>query len=153
LKGEKQAGYLVDPGTLLTPCSGQLHGIIGSVVLATEWHEGKVLTNHILRIVPRVRPAVRIGYLQAVLGHPELGRPRVLKGAFGSSVPKLAPDDVSSLSVPRLEARVEETIADAMEETAQLRDKANELEEQIAAEAEDHLNRFLSGDLRHIQRE
>ena len=80
LKGEKQAGYIVDRKTLLIPCSGQLHGIIGSVVLATEWHESMVLTNHIMGIVPKAKPTVRIGYLQAVLGHPQLGRPRVLKG-------------------------------------------------------------------------
>ena len=69
LKGEKQSGYLVDAGTLLIPCSGQLHGIIGSVVLATHWHENKVLTNHILRVVPKSNPGIRIGYLQAVLSH------------------------------------------------------------------------------------
>lgn len=151
LRGEKQAGYLVDAGTLLIPCSGQLHGIIGSVVLATEWHESKVLTNHILRIVPKEKAPIRVGYLQAALGHPQLGRPRVLKAAFGSSVPELAPDDISCLSVPRLEVTVEELIADAMEEAAQLRAQANELEEQIAVEAEDYLGRFLAGDADHTE--
>ena len=107
LKGKKQADYLVSAGTLLIPCSGQLHGIIGSVWLATDWHENKVLTNHILRIVPKSKPAIRIGYLQAVLSHPLLGRPLVLKGAFGSSVPELSPGDVSGLSVPRLPTAIE----------------------------------------------
>jgi hypothetical protein len=151
LKGEKQAGYLVDAGTLLIPCSGQLHGIIGSVVLATEWHENKVLTNHILRIVPKSHANIRIGYLQAVLSHPQLGRPRVLKGAFGSSVPELSPNDITSISVPRLDPAIEERIADAMEQAANLRGQANELEDQIAADAEDYLNRFLSGDRQHIE--
>ena len=121
LRGEKQAGYLVDKGTLLIPCSGQLHGIIGSVVLATGWHENKVLTNHILRIVPKPSPKVRMGYLQVVLGHPLLGRPRVLKGAFGSSVPELSPQDISVLTVPRLSGATEDQIADAMEQAAELR--------------------------------
>ena len=144
LKGEKQASYLVGAGTLLIPCSGQLHGIIGSVVIATDWHENKVLTNHILRIIPKSKPAIRIGYLQAVLSHPLLGRPRVLKGAFGSSVPELSPDDVSVLSVPRLPNAIEDKIADRMEEAAELRAQADKLEERIAAEAEDHLGQFLS---------
>ena len=144
LKGKKQADYLVRAGTLLIPCSGQLHGIIGSVELATDWHENKVLTNHILRIVPKSKPAIRIGYLQAVLSHPLFGRPRVLKGAFGSSVPELSPDDVSGISVPRLPTAIEDKIADMMEEAATLRTQANELEKQIADEAEDHLNQFLS---------
>ena len=144
LKGKKQADYLVSAGTLLIPCSGQVHGIIGSVGLATDWHENKVLTNHILRIVPKSNPAIRIGYLQAVLSHPLLGRPRVLKGAFGSSVPELSPDDVSGLSVPRLPTATEDKIADMMEETVTLRTQADELEKQIADEAERHLTQFLS---------
>ena len=144
LKGKKQADYLVRAGTLIIPCSGQLHGIIGSVGLATDWHENKVLTNHILRIVPKSKPAIRIGYLQAVLSHPLLGRPRVLKGAFGSSVPELSPDDVSGISVPRLPTAIEDKIADMMEEAATLRTQADELEKQIADEAEGHLNQFLS---------
>lgn len=145
LQGEKQAGYLIDKGTLLVPCSGQLHGIIGSVVLATDWHEGKVLTNHILRIVPKAKPDIRIGYLQMVLGHPRLGRPRVLKGAFGSSVPELSPSDISAISVPRLSSEIEDKIADAMEQAAASRAHADEIEEQISDEAESYLNAFLAG--------
>lgn len=145
LQGEKQAGYLINKGTLLVPCSGQLHGIIGSVVLATDWHEGKVLTNHILRIVPKAKPDIRIGYLQMVLGHPRLGRPRVLKGAFGSSVPELSPSDISAISVPRLSSENEDKIADAMEEAAACRARADEIEEQISEDAESYLNSFLAG--------
>ena len=151
LKGEKRNDYLVNAGTLLMPCSGQLHGIIGSVVLATRWHENKVLTNHILRVVPKSNPEIRIGYLQMVLSHPLLGRPRILKSAFGSSVPEIALGDVEALTVPRLRSVVEGGIADMMEEASKLRTQADELEEQIAAEAEDHVNRFLSGDWLHIE--
>ena len=93
---------------------------------------------------PKSKPAIRIGYLQAVPRHPLLGRPRVLKGAFGSSVPELSPDDVSGISVPRLPTAIEDKIADMMEEAATLRTQADELEKQIADEAEGHLNQFLS---------
>ncbi len=151
LKGEKKAGYLIDAGTLLVPCSGQLHGIVGSVVLATEWHENKVLTNHILRIVPKKKPSIRIGYLQSVLSHPTLGRPRILRGAFGSSVPEIGPEDIKSLTVPRFDMKIENAIADAMEEAANLRAQADEMEEQLASEAEELLNRFLTGDQSHLE--
>ena len=151
LKGEKQAGYVVDAGTILIPCSGQLHGIVGSVVLATEWHESKVLTNHILRVVPKNKPSIRIGYLQAVLGHPVLGRPRILRGAFGSSVPEIGPEDIKKLTVPRFGLQVEDEIADSVEEAANLRAQADEMEEQLAMEAEDLLNRFLAGDRSHLE--
>jgi hypothetical protein len=151
LKGEKQAGYLIDRGTLLMPCSGQVHGIIGSVVLAAEWHENKILTNHIMRVIPKRRPDVRMGYLQAVLSHPQLGRPRVLKGAFGSSVPELSPVDVADLAIPRVGGSIEDEIADAMEEAAKLRAEADELEERIATDAEDILSAYLSGATKQIQ--
>ena len=151
LKGEKQNDYLVNAGTLLMPCSGQLHGVIGSVVLATHWHEKKVLTNHILRIVPKSKSGIRAGYLQTVLNHPVFGRPRVLKGAFGSSVPEISPGDVQTLSVPRLPGVIECGIADLMEEASRLRTQADELEEQIAAEAEDHVKRFLLGEWLHVE--
>lgn len=150
LAGEKQHGYIVDRGCLLIPCSGQLHGIIGSVVLATEWHENKVLTNHILRIIPKDKPSVRIGYLQAILGHPVLGRPRVQRGAFGSSVPELDVSDIRTLAIPRLAAKDEEKIADCYEQAAVLRGEADQLEEQVSTMAEDHLQNFLSGDTRHV---
>lgn len=143
LENEKKAGYLVEAGTLLLPCSGQLHGIIGSVVLADHWHENKVLTNHILRIVPKPTPEIRIGYLQAVLAHPVLGRPRVLRGAYGSSVPELSVDDIKSMRIPRLTSEEEAHIAGAMEKAARLLSDANELEEQLASEAEAIVHSFL----------
>ena len=46
--------------------------------------------------------------------------------------------------MPRLPTAIEDKIADMMEEAATLRTQANELEKQIADEAEDHLNQFLS---------
>lgn len=146
MEGKKQDDYLVNAGTLLMPCSGQLHGIIGSVVLATSWHENKILTNHILRIIPKSNSEIRVGYLQVVLGHPHLGRPRVLRGAFGSSVPELSPKDIKALSVPRFPTAIEDRIADLMEEASRLRTQADEVEELVAAEAEEQVNRFLSGD-------
>ena len=128
------------------PCSGQLHGVIGRVVLANRWHEEKVLNNHIVRIVPGTNPKVRMGYLQAALGHPVLGRPRVLRAAFGSSVPELSPDDVARVSVPRLSATIENGVADALEEATDQQARADQLEERVSAGAEQHLQRFLSGD-------
>ena len=49
------------------------------------------------------------------------------------------------LSVPRLPTAIEDKIADMMEQAAILRTQADELEKQVADEAEGHLNQFLSG--------
>ena len=51
----------VKAGWLLMACSGQVYGINGSVCIATEWHESKVITHDLIRIVPS--EAIRPGYL------------------------------------------------------------------------------------------
>lgn len=144
LSPEEQKEYHVEPGWLLIPCSGQVYGNIGHAVLATEWHVGKVLTNHILRVAPNQR--IRSGYLQCVLGHPELGRPRIVRFAFGSSVPEISALDVQTLPIPRLGKGVEAGLADLMDESAGARDKADELEQELGTEAEILIDMFLAGD-------
>lgn len=104
LTREEQKDYRVESDWLLMPCSGQVYGNIGHTILATAWHTGKVLSNHILRICPSDK--VSPGYLQCVLGHPHLGRPQLVRFAFGSSVPEIAPEDVATVLVPRLGERL-----------------------------------------------
>ncbi len=144
LSEKAQRDYHVEPGWLLIPCSGQVYGNAGHTVLATEWYVGKILTNHILRIVPNKK--IRSGYLQCVLGHPSLGRPQIIRFAFGSSVPEISPLDVSTLPIPRLDAKTEAQLADLMDEAANARDLADEIEQQLAHDAEILIDKFLSGD-------
>jgi hypothetical protein len=145
LSAEKQKEYQVKPHWLLMPCSGQVYGNIGHVVMATDWHTGKVLSNHILRIAPKDK-GVQPGYLQCALGHPTLGRPLVIRFAFGSSVPELAPEDIATIPVPRLSRELEKKIAVLMENAAEFRMKADETEEAVAADAESLIDLFLAGD-------
>jgi len=144
LSPEEQAEYHVEPGWLLMPCSGQVYGNVGHTVLATEWYVGKVLTNHIMRIVPNSN--IRGGYLQCVLGHPRLGRPRVVRFAFGSSVPEIAAGDVLTTPIPRLSPGVEAELAQLMDDSARARDAADELEQALGEEAEVLIDAFLAGD-------
>lgn len=146
LSTEEQKEYHVEPGWILMPCSGQVYGNVGHTVLATEWHVGKVLTNHIMRIVPNNK--VRGGYLQCVLGHTGLGRPRVVRFAFGSSVPEVASFDVQTTAIPRLAPSIENELADLMEESAVARDQADELEQNLGDDAEALVDAFLAGDTR-----
>jgi len=144
LSSDDQKAYHVKPGWLLIPCSGQVYGNIGHSVLATEWHTGKVHTNHLLRVAPN--KTIRSGYLQCVLGHPELGRPRMVKFAFGSSVPEISAGDLLDLAIPRLPAVTEDLLADLMDAAAVARDKADELEQELGMRAEHLIDRFLEGD-------
>jgi hypothetical protein len=142
---KEQASYHVEAGWLLAPCSGQVYGNIGHVVLATAWHTQKMLTNHALRIAPDTKK-IRAGYLQCVLGHPQLGRPQLVRFAFGSSVPEIAAADMAMVPVPRFDSKIENELADMMEESAVLRSEADTLENHLAAEAEALLDRFIAGE-------
>ena len=134
--------YLVRRGWLLMACSGQIYGIIGQALLANEWHEGKVVTQHIMRIVPKTE-YVRSGYLQTVLSHPILGKPLVVSQAYGTSVPELAPEDIERLPIPRLVGKIEDEIADAAEQASELRRKADEWENEAVSKLEHELGKEL----------
>ena len=127
--------YLVRRGWLLMACSGQTYGINGQATIANEWHEGKVVTQHIMRIVPNPGE-IRPGYLQTVLSHPTLGQPLVVSRAYGTSVPELAPEDIRQLPIPRLRREIEDEIASAAEQANELRRQADEKENKAVADLE-----------------
>ena len=119
--------YMVQRGWLLMARSGQVYGINGQAILANEWHEQKVITEHIMRIIPN-REKIQPGYLQTVLSHPLLGKPLVVSRAFGTSVPELATQDIEALPIPRLDSAKETQIAEAAEEANVMRYEADCLE-------------------------
>ncbi len=127
---------------LLMACSGQIYGLNGSVVLANEWHENRIISNHVIRIIP-VRDGPRPGYLRMVLGHPKLGWPLVIRCAFGTSVPEIAPEDVQDLPVIRLNPSMEDEIAELVESADALRLQADQEEDAATATVESKLERFL----------
>ncbi len=132
------AEYTVEAGWILMARSGQIYGINGSTVLATEWHEAGAISEHVIRIVPN--DEVRSGYLQAVLSHPEYGQPLILSRAFGTSIPELAPEDIAEIPIPRLDQKLENDIADAVEEASRLRMEADKSENGIVAKLEDAID-------------
>lgn len=134
--------YYVERDWLLMACSGQIYGLNGSVVLANEWHENKIISNHVIRIVPS-REGVRPGYLRMALGHPTLGWPLVIRCAFGTSVPEIAPEDVQNLPVVRLEPSVEDEIAELVESADELRLRADREEDMATATVQAELERCL----------
>ena len=138
----KMGAYLVKRGWLLMACSGQIYGLNGQATIANEWHEGKVVTQHIMRIVPSPEE-VRSGYLQTVLSHPTLGKPLVVSRAYGSSVPELAPEDIRQIPIPRLKREVEDEIADAAEQANELRRRADERENGVVTRLEGELKEVL----------
>lgn len=134
--------YVVESGWVLVACSGQIYGLNGQAMLASRWHEGKVVTQHIMRLVPN-RSAVRPGYLQVVLTHPVVGQPLVISRAHGTSVPELDPADIEGLPFPRLASDIENEIADMAERASELRMKADEQEDSAVARLERELDRRI----------
>ena len=132
--------YMVKHGWLLMACSGQIYGINGQAILANRWHEGKVITQHIMRIIPE---DIRPGYLQTVLSHPTLGQPLVVSQAYGTSVPELAAEDIERLPIPRLTKQEEDEIADAAERASELRMNANKEENETVSKLERELEKEL----------
>jgi hypothetical protein len=128
-KGRVKAGWL------MVSRSGQIYGLNGSVAIANSFHEGKIVSDDIIRIAPRADAAMRPGYLFVAMTHPVLGRPLVKAQIYGSSIPHLDVADVEALEIVRLQPSVEDAIADIAEQGAALLAKADLLENDIASAA------------------
>ncbi len=137
----KASAYYVKQGWLLMASSGQIYGLNGSAVLADSWHEKKIISNHVVRIVPR---GIRPGYLLMAMSHPGLGQPQILRMAFGSQVPEIAPEDLRTFPVARLSRGAENAIADRVERACQLRAEARAEEDSAVQLVEDELARLLN---------
>ncbi len=136
-------GGTVQPGWLMMARSGQIYGLIGSVALATELHRGKVVSDHVTRIVPG--GGLEAGYVYVAMGHPVLGRWRVKALAWGSSVPCIEVEDLRAFGIPRLDSTLEREISKAASEAFALWMEADQLEEELASMAEEEVEEFARG--------
>ncbi|HYH00943.1 MAG TPA: hypothetical protein VD837_17580, partial [Terriglobales bacterium] len=103
-------------------------------ILATKALDNQVVSNHVLRAAPR-KTSLPAGYIVTALSHPTFGRPLVKALAFGSSVPEIDPEDLSSLQIVRLDPADETAIAELAEASAKARSDADVLERSIAHDA------------------
>lgn len=140
--GDRHNGR-VKSGWILMSRSGQIYGLIGSAMIAGRRHEGKVVSDDVIRIAPR-RTTCRVGYLLMAICHPKLGRHRTKALPYGSSIPHIEVDDVRCFEIPRLDASLEGEIADQVEEAARLQDEADEVEKELADSAEAVVAEFLT---------
>lgn len=136
--------YHVEPGWLLMARSGQIYGLNGRVVMASQRHSEYFVSEDIIRVIPDEQ-AIRPGYLEVALGHPTLGRPLVVRHAYGTSIPHLEPKDLGLIRVPRLDPSLEASIAALVEQAAALRSEADLLEDAITDHAESVIQEFTRG--------
>lgn len=139
---QNAADYAVEPGWLIMARSGQTYGLNGRVFLAAERHKQYFVSEDLIRIAPR-NEVIRSGYLLTVLGHPTLGRPLVLRHAYGTSIPHLEPVDLEGIGIPRYAPEVESAIAEKAEQAAKLFAEADILEDEMTNRAEALIQRFM----------
>jgi hypothetical protein len=143
-QAENAKEFFVKAGWIIMACSGQTYGLLGSVALMTKYNEQAFFSHDLVRIIPR-REEIHPGYLMTALGHPTLGRPLVIRYAYGTSIPHLEPADVSTFPVVRLGDSTERAIGERVEKASTLRGEADELENAITAEAEKLIEGFVAG--------
>ena len=134
--------YFVKPGWIIMACSGQVYGLIGAAMLATPAHAGCFFSHDFIRMevdVSKVRP----GYLLVALTHRTLGRPLVIRLAYGTSIPHLDPGDVADIPIVRLGDHEEGAIADLAEQAAEARSKAEIIEHNMGVEATRLIDAFI----------
>ena len=126
---------------LMMSRSGQVYGLLGSVALATERHEHKVVSDDVIRIstAGKIDP----GYLYVALAHGSLGRPRVKSLAYGSSIPHIEPEDLKRFAVPRIDLDVEAQIGRLARRAFELWSQADQAEARLAEIADATIADFL----------
>lgn len=132
----------VEPNWILMARSGQTYGLNGSATLTTEYHRNFLISDDLIRIAPDPAKA-RAGYLLVALTHPALGRPIVIREAYGMSIPHLDPDDVAAIPIVRLGKKAEDAIADLAERSVAEQARAEVLEREISEEASAAVSEFL----------
>lgn len=138
--------YRVKAGWLLLARSGQTYGLNGNLVIANAFHEGKIVSDHVIRLAARCDKAARPGYVYTALSHPTLGRPVVKSLAYGSSIPEIEVADVAGLSLVRLAKDAEDKIADVAEEGSRLFADADLTERRMGDDAGKLLDQLIDGD-------
>lgn len=143
--GDGHEDFYVEEGWIVMACSGQVYGLNGASTLITAHHERTFFSHDLIRIVAK-RGEILPGYLLTTLSHPALGRPLLMRAAYGTSIPHLDPNDVAAFPIVRLGQRRELQISLLAQGAADARAEADALERKIATDAGILIDKFLSGD-------
>ena len=119
--------------------SGQKYGLLGRVMVLNDSHEGLFGSDDPIRIVPD-DAKMRTGYLATFLNDPILGRPLVVRLAYGTSIPHLDPGDIRKLRIPRVDEENEAAIADLMDESVRLSAEADRIENDAIRLAQEQID-------------
>jgi type I restriction enzyme S subunit len=99
-------------------------GTVGLVTLVSRDMEKYLLSEHMIRMVPK--PDTLTGYLYAYLSS-WFGQTYITKSIFGGVVEEIEPHHVQSIPVPRLPKEVQKAIHNNMLKVSNMREKARQL--------------------------
>ena len=133
----------VKPGWLMLSRSGGAQTQLGQVAMATEYHTGKVISDHVIRI--SAAGDILPGYLGVAIDHPTLGRPRVRALAYGLSVQHIDEGDLKEFRIPRLRPEVEQKISQITQDAFALWMDADRCENRLARLVEVEIKQHIVG--------
>ncbi len=142
-----EADFQIRENWIVMARSGQTYGLNGSAKLLTRYHLDWLLSDDLIRIATQPEKA-RPGYILTALSHPTLGRPLVIREAYGTSIPHLDPSDVANIPIVRLGAKLETEIGELAENAALRMAEAEAAERELVVEAEVVVDEFLSSSQR-----
>ncbi len=100
--------YLIQEGWILVPRSGT----IGDVVFTNEQHAQKLVSEHVIRIIPN--NILRRGFVFSFLSS-KIGKALIQRPIFGSVIQHVEPPLLSVIPIPVFEEKEMETIAELAE--------------------------------------
>lgn len=125
--------WLVRAGWVLVTCSGT----IGRVALVPKKWDRWSISQHVLRIIPNSKD-LNNGFLAAFLLN-EYGDQQVISKTYGGVVDELAEDDMRDVLIPHPPMDVQERIGNLVIEAYELRELANQIENETVLTLESML--------------
>lgn len=123
----------IKQGTILVPCSGTFGGILGRSVVTSNRLDGKVITQHCLRIQVK-HPDFIPEYIAAILGSWKFGYPIITAYRHGKDIPEISPEEIKAIPIPFIDLNKQEGIAVHVIRAIDSIDRANSLEDQAQEE-------------------
>jgi type I restriction enzyme, S subunit len=127
---ERIERWIIRKGQVLVTCSGTL----GRVALTSSAQAGWAASQHILRVTARSGKS-HPGFIAAFL-MTAYGQHQLLSKSYGGVVDELTEDDTAAIITPKLPFSAQEQVGICVEEAYELRDKANQLEDEAIADFE-----------------
>jgi type I restriction enzyme, S subunit len=129
-KTKKMERWLIQSGWVLVTCSGT----IGRIAVSSSQQNGWAASQHILRIIPKEN-STHPGFLSAFLSTP-YGQHQLKAKIYGGVIDELTAEDTEVILIPDIPYPEQLKIGEPILKVYELRDKANNIENEAIAELE-----------------